>query len=46
MRQKKIIPYHYTVWDKIDIVCPNKTIKNFIDIFIKNYGITIDFYKL
>jgi ubiquitin-activating enzyme E1 len=40
---KKVIPYHHTVWDKIDIVGPNKTIKNFIDIFIKNYGITIDF---
>ena len=40
---KKVIPYHHTVWDKIDIVGPNKTIKNFIDIFLKNYGITIDF---
>ena len=40
---KKVIPYQHTVWDKIDIIGPNKTIKNFIDIFMKNYGITIDF---
>ena len=41
--EKKVIPKEYTVWDKIDIYGPNKTIKNIIDDFKEKYEVDIDY---
>ena len=41
--EKKVIPKKYTVWDKMDIYGPNKTIKSLIDDFKNKYGVDIDF---
>lgn len=41
--EKKAIPGEYTIWDKIDIVGPNKTVRNFVDVFKEKYNIDIDY---
>ena len=38
---KKVIPREYTIWDKIDIIGPNKTVKNIIDDFKDKYKVDI-----
>ena len=40
---KKVIPRDFTIWDKIDILGPNITIKNIIDDFKEKYNADIDF---
>ena len=40
---KKVIPGEYTVWDKIDIIGPNKTVRNFVDDFKDKYNVDIDY---
>ena len=39
----KVIPGEFTVWDKIDITGPNKTIKNIVDYFKDNYNVDVDY---
>ena len=41
--EKKVIPGEYTVWDKIDIIGPNKTVKNIVDDFKDKYNVDIDY---
>jgi len=41
--EKKVIPREYTVWDKIDIIGPNKTVKNIVDDFKDKYNVDIDY---
>ena len=38
-----MIPKEFSVWDKIDIKGPNKTIKNIVDYFKDNYNVDIDY---
>ena len=40
---KKVIPREYTIWDKIDIIGPNITVKNFVDYFKDKYNVDIDY---
>jgi ubiquitin-activating enzyme E1 len=40
---KKAIPGEYTAWDKIDIIGPNKTVRNFVDDFKDKYNVNIDY---
>ena len=40
---KKAIPRDFTIWDKIDILGPNITLKNIIDDFKEKYNADIDF---
>ena len=39
----KVIPNEFTIWDKIDIIGPNITIKNIVDDFKNKYNVDIDF---
>ncbi len=41
--EKKVIPGEFTVWDKIDIIGPNKTVENIVVYFKDNYNVDIDF---
>ena len=41
--ENKVIPKEFSVWDKIDIKGPNKTIKNIVDYFKDNYNVDIDY---
>ena len=41
--EKKVIPREYTVWDKIDIIGPNKTVRNIVDDFKDKYNVDIDY---
>ena len=41
--EKKVIPREYTVLDKIDIIGPNKTVKNIVDDFKDKYNVDIDY---
>ena len=41
--ENKVVPGEYTVWDKIDILGPNKTIKELVDFFKTKYNVEIDF---
>ena len=41
--EKKVIPKEYTVWDKLDIIGPNVTMKKFLDDFKNKYGVDIDY---
>lgn len=41
--EKKVIPREYTVWDKIDIIGPNKTVRNIVDEFKDKYNVDIDY---
>ena len=40
---KKAIPREYTVWDKIDIIGPNKTVRNLDNDFKDKYNVDIDY---
>jgi ubiquitin-activating enzyme E1 len=39
--EKKVVPRKFTVWDKIDIIGPNKTVKNIVDDFKEKYNVDI-----
>jgi ubiquitin-activating enzyme E1 len=39
----KVIPKEFTVWDKIDIIGPNITVKTIVDDFKNKYNVDIDF---
>ena len=39
----KAIPREFSVWDKIDIIGPNKTVKDIVDEFKEKYNIDVDF---
>ncbi len=41
--ENKVIPGEYTIWDKIDIFGPNKTVKNIVDYFKDKYNVDIDY---
>ena len=41
--EKIVIPKEYTVWDKIDIYGPNKTIKEIVEEFKNKYDADIDY---
>ena len=39
----KVIPKEFTVWDKIDIIGPNITVKNIVEDFRNKYNVDIDY---
>ena len=39
----KVIPKEYTVWDKIDLIGPNMTVKTLVYYFKNKYDVDIDF---
>ena len=39
----KVIPKEFTVWDKIDIIGPNITIRNLLEDFKMKYNVDIDY---
>ena len=39
----KVVSGEFTVWDKIDITGPNKTVKNIVEYFKDKYNIEIDY---
>ena len=39
----KVIPKEFTVWDKIDLIGPNLTVKTIVDDFKNKYNVDIDF---
>ena len=41
--EKRAVPENFTVWDKLVIYGPNKTVKDFIDFFMNVYHIDLDY---